>query len=538
MNQRRSDLTYTLPILLLACAALYLRVESFSGFPDKFLWAEDGNVFLNQASKEGLSSIFKPSAGYLHLYLRLVTSLSMGMELELRPAILFAGWFVAWTLMVVALSRLMRTLGAPMLLTASLAALITLQPHNTEVLFNITNAQWMTGPALFFLVTNSFLRTEQEPKDSSGPECLLILLLSLTGPFSIILACALLSCLPLFRPRALLSRQAVTVFIGAGIQLAVLLSSARMTSPVPAAPFGEFSEAFLHMITFGVEITKTYIAAAAIWTLIIWNSLRKRNDTSRMFTASLLLLILLGMVVSSLLSHKSTPLIVGGVGAGSRYNWIPNALVFTIGAVLVIGTRIHAGLLIIAAGVICNQYFLTNERPDLEFRSYARFSQYQSVIIPISPSLAMYPGWHVSPGKPDASKRLQGSPLDLHRAGHQPIPNATDTEISIEGGGLQVKSSGPGSGIEFRPTLSCSDATDIGVEIDMARDTGGFVEMRWKDEAHSSSDRSIRRWYPAGSVTAQFAYPYRRNITHWQIIPIDNAGSTRISAIRYYCIKG
>lgn len=538
MNQQKDRWGYYLPALFLACAALYFRIESFSGFPDKFLWAEDGKVFLHDASTEGLGSLIKPSAGYLHLYIRLVAGLSTFVDLEHRPSILFGGWFAAWTLMIVTLTGLMRSLGAHFLLTASIATLVTLQPHNTEVLFNLTNAQWMTGPALFFLTIHAVLREGDKPNNVSIPLCMLLLLLSLTGPFSIILACALLIVPGLFRPRALFSPPVLVVFVGACTQLAFLLSSPRMASSTPTAPFGDFAEAVLHLFTLGADTTKTYVAVGAFWALVIWRLIKEINDRNRMVVTSLLLLLLCGVVSSSLFAARVAPLAVGIVGAGNRYTWIPYALALAIGGVAVIGTRAPAAALMLMAGLICHQYFLTGERPNLEFRSYARFAKHHRVIIPISPVWPLYPGWHLDPGKPDAAVVLPGTPLDLRLVRHRAVPDEAGTRVSVVDGELRVHSSAASSGIALRPDLACNSATDIGVEIDMTRSASGFVELAWKDDTHPSSERSIRRWYPDGSVTAQFAYPHSGNSTNWQILPLDSTGDTHITAIRYYCIEG
>lgn len=79
---------YFTGLLLLVIAILIFRMDEFSYFPGKYLWAEDGSVFINGAQSLGVAALWKPYAGYVHAYPRLISLLANHFELIHRPQIL------------------------------------------------------------------------------------------------------------------------------------------------------------------------------------------------------------------------------------------------------------------------------------------------------------------------------------------------------------------------------------------------------------------------------------------------------------------
>lgn len=124
------DLAYITSITI---AALLIKSGGFDYFPGKYLWADDGNIFLTEAQYLGASSIFKPYGGYLHLYPRLIAYLSTSVDLVNRPIILLLGWLFAYFLMVYLFALSAKKCGLQWFSTTALIFLVTLQPNDGEI---------------------------------------------------------------------------------------------------------------------------------------------------------------------------------------------------------------------------------------------------------------------------------------------------------------------------------------------------------------------------------------------------------------------
>jgi hypothetical protein len=186
-------------------------------FINRSLWGEDGSIFINQSAHLGLSSIWTPYAGYLHVFIRIVAYLANFADLQFIPYIYFLGWLLAYIFTVYIISSRLLNQKISRLTIVITIALVSLQPHLGEVFFTLTNSQWLLGLCLFIYVLI--------PKVSWNLwiDLPIIGILSLTGPFSIIT-------LPVFCLKIYLANSLskdwpilVTIAVGALTQLVLLL---------------------------------------------------------------------------------------------------------------------------------------------------------------------------------------------------------------------------------------------------------------------------------------------------------------------------
>jgi hypothetical protein len=138
-------------------------------------WAEDANVFFYQARELGLAALIEPYAGYLHLLPRLVAALASWLDLGAAP-LLYSVAAGLGTLYVAAL-----TLGSRFPLPASpvYALLLALVPDAFEVLWHLTNLQWVLCLGLLVIV----MQHAPASRWATVHDLSAVLVIGLTGPF-------------------------------------------------------------------------------------------------------------------------------------------------------------------------------------------------------------------------------------------------------------------------------------------------------------------------------------------------------------------
>ena len=173
---------------------------------------------------------------------------------------------------------------------------------------------------------------------------------------------------------------------------------------------------------------------------------------------------------------------------------------------------------------------------ELQFESYARFSEIKPVIIPINPVWNMYPGWHIS-ARPRTAIQSKAD-IDTDFPASLLRKDLSSTSIStVEDKNILIKSE---SGIEHAVLDTgdrCRNHLSVGLEIDLKRDNDGFVTLRWSDSKGFPAQNSLKRWYPNGTITTQFAFQRGHQSRFLQITPMDRQGTTLIHSIRAYCLN-
>ncbi|MCM2131857.1 hypothetical protein [Larsenimonas rhizosphaerae] len=519
MNDRRVIFLF-LPFIL-GVSFLFLKgLGDFDSF-GQMLWAEDGKIFLMQASEFGWQSIFKPHAGYMHLYPRLISYVASFFNFELRPLISSLGWFFSYFFMVysIVFFMMLRGVKAPLIYLAIF--LVTVQPNDNEVFFNITNSQWMLGASLFLLVFSNF-------KPRHGLIVFfLVFSLSLTGPFSIICMLPLIIFCFLEKNWFRVKCALVPIVLGALVQCFFLLSSGRGADKTINTDPGQWLLAFSRINFFGDISFPMVVVVSFFWFCFLFFVV-KRRYYRRVDSSIFLVFCGVLMVVASLWSSKDFPTQISPVGTGSRYSWIPYALYF-IAAISVVNTGILGRAFMVCMLTICFSGFKKVERYNLNFSDYANMSKVTNTIIPINPVWGKYPGWYIADSvREDEDHKSISLDIDLKDMA------AHNIEV-VRGGEFNSLSNDPF--MMFGRSISCHDYESVGVELKVYRDQAGWSQLFWKtDKAEFTESNSLRRWYPKGYSLQQYAFNNNGGHFNLRFDPMEHKGHGAIESASVICV--
>ncbi|MGJ0486934.1 MAG: hypothetical protein ACR65R_20705 [Methylomicrobium sp.] len=533
MLKNRAEAFQFTALLALAVALLIPRLDGLDYFPGKYLWAEDGNIFINEAESLGIPSLWRPYNGYLHIYPRLVSIVANYFHLDMRPTILILGWLIAYLFLFAVLIRRASSLGVGLFSLIFLVILVSLQPHYGENFFNITNSQWMLGSGLSVLVLTSV----DESFHISASRFILLLLLGLTGPFSIIL-------IPILVLKAFFAKDVkknlwiyLTLLVCATVQLSILLNSGRATSGTINAQAWDWVTSFFQILLFGTNNPGEKVAAISFWVLILILMVDKRGEvTQEVSTARILpfffLLTAILFIIASQYSHKENPMLMTAPGGGNRYTWIPYTLIFFSAILLSKDKRLIRFFLFAFGSMICYKNFHHVSSPNLQFKSFANFAKYENLMIPIHPQWPKFPGWYID-GIASGQYSLEHiSQFNIKQDNMSVIgaqSNLSLTELEIES-----KTNDPI--LILRDKVICNKASDIALKIDITRSIEGWMQIFWDKDGNFSEPNSLKRYYPAGLVQAQFAFPYNPEGIYIRLDPLDVPGKAKISQVTAYCL--
>lgn len=157
--------------------ALFLRKPDSLTNPQ--FWAEDGEVFLVGHFTQGFGAWLQPYAGYIHLLPRIVTAIACQFDPLWWPRITTLLTFGLWWIVIARCwSPRLEVPAKAWLPLPFFAATLT-----AEILYNVTNLQWITS---FILVQQLFLRPP-DTRLGRAAEIALLILVCLTGPFCLVL---------------------------------------------------------------------------------------------------------------------------------------------------------------------------------------------------------------------------------------------------------------------------------------------------------------------------------------------------------------
>lgn len=221
-------------LLLGALLALLHFLRSPQSLLHPQFWAEDGTLYFQQAHNQGfLSTLLKPASGYLHAFPRLVAGLALLLPMERAPLVFNLSAFLLQLIPgLYLLSPRMSHLIPSRAARVAAALLYIALPASYETHVNLTNSHWyLTLTAVCILSATPALKAPVRMLES-----LLLVLFSLTGPFSVLF-------LPLVAPRLLRALrgaptdrglfQVVVIAAGALVQTGFALTSARIAHAVP-----------------------------------------------------------------------------------------------------------------------------------------------------------------------------------------------------------------------------------------------------------------------------------------------------------------
>lgn len=406
---------------LAALAVVILRFHDWILRPR--LWAEDGNVFFLDARQEGLSSVFKPYAGYVHLIPRLVAWMGSYLDPSRIPAF-YVGSALVLTLGVVAWILCAQS---DLPLRPLLALAVVAVPSTGEVFLCPTNLQWIAALALIAVPLT------RAPRGGAawGREALLVLVVGLTGPFSVVLA-------PAYLLRAAWTRSLTAAFRFLILLIPATVQAVSMVRfpavPVPGSPTGPLHLANLLAVgasrlplsflpgRIGALVGPAWaegVGIAVVVAALVAAAWPGRQRSERVY----LLFVGFSLLGSAVFRCRMDTWAYPGTGIGDRYFYLPRVmglwLLCPACAAAVRRPGILAALSLLAAGASWSAWEASLQGGAAE-RPYVDWSEFcgplregRSVQVTVSP------GWiFLIP----AQGHSQPGDLPAEEAGAAPVP--------------------------------------------------------------------------------------------------------------------
>jgi hypothetical protein len=559
-----------LPLLiLLATIAVLVRIDHWS-FIGESLFAEDANLFIDEAHELGLRALLVPWLGYLFLYERAVGLLATAAPLAVVPYIFFCAWVFSFAVIAVVVTSRAKSAGLNELTTTVLVCAIALQPNYGEAFFNLNMAAYMFGIALAFHVCIP----KQDP--SSVWVWAFLVVATLTGPTSAFLIPVLVLQLIMLRDFAMRSVTYVLVIIGGLIQGFLLLTQ-RASGFTGEASATDWIQAISSFLLFGGGNKLTCVAAISFWLilstfLIGWlarnsNGLDRVRWASPLFAAIAMLLMYFAGAwgAKSYMLQNMLPRL-SPTDMNARWLLIPYSLVFFIALVCTRDHRRVQTVVIALISLICGAGFMSVDRAErrshaalfphnnLQWTAFTRFREIRpDVAIPVNPVWPVYPPLFsvdsVLVGVGDGVLRKADAPILLR-----------DRESMAGGGAVKTNKS-----LVFDIERYCVTSRYLGFEIDIWRSRMGWARLSWGPPVHSEPHGSLERFYPDGEYTMQFAFrrdlsdsvirldpsegvdeavvqtlsPLREPLRKSGVMlaePTEPGGEVRVDAVRLYCL--
>lgn len=510
-------------LFIILLFSIFLRMGDINFWDGKYLWAEDGNTFLNSAYSLGVNSIFEPYAGYLHLYPRIVSLISIQFPLNLIPSIFFISWTIAVVFTGFIVFDFIYKYTKDLYLSFLVPVFILIQPHGGEIFFTLTNAQWFFAVALFIILID-------DSHNINKNNFLFILFLGLTGPFSILLLPILF--LNIFIKRDLKENyfKYFIIMLTSIIQIYFLLQSNRVSEPIDINII-HWLKSFFIFLTFD---TRGFFAVLSIliWSILLGYLLKSFCDIyKKEYNINQMngILIFIGLVIlyfAGLWSIKQSPLALSPLGGGARYFFIPYSL-FLIALPLLIKHYKVIWIVLLFMLVIDIKQFSTIDRKLLNFQSFAWLSKYsQFLSIPIQPQWSIYPGWHIDINNNEINK-AEINLIDLEKLN---ILNGINYNNNIKAINNDLQ-------LSFNIPDECNLSSHVGVEISLNREMEGYSQIFYSNNSFSFTEQnSLKRYYNKGNVTMQFAFK-NNNIQKVRIDPTEKNEIISINYIKVLCDK-
>ncbi len=523
----KNSLNYKSYLILffVVLVVLFIRIGNINFLDGRYLWAEDGNVFINQALSLGLKSIFKPYNGYIHLYPRLISIITVQFNLFFLPITFFMAWIIAVLYSSLLIFQWIYKQTDSITISIIIPLLIFLQPHSGETFFNITNVQWFLSLALIVVLIDQDYKLNYK-------NFLIFIVLGLTGPFSIIL-------LPILFLNILLKKDLkenypkyLVILLTALVQIYFMMQSNRVG--------GVIDKNILYWLTnlynfFSFGLTGCYlILSILIWSIvffciskIFWNIYQKKI-TRDQISAILLLISLIAIYFAGVWTTKQSPQGLHPMGGGARYFVIPYALLI-ISSVFLIKKKLILNIFFSLFFIICilqlNKGIFFN-KPNLNYQSFIWLSNYiENTNIPIHPQWNQYPGWHIEIKNKNNINDKAVYSINMEEI---KVVNGKKYKNSIEATNNDLQ-------LIFDLPPYCIKSSHIGLEVNLYRTSDGVAQVFYTDNSTGfNEENSLRRYYPAGNITMQFAFK-NKNISKVRLDPTEKKELIKINDIKIYC---
>lgn len=383
-------------LVLLALCAIGFALKSPDALSAPQFWAEDGVIFFQQQQAETHPLVFSPYAGYLHFVPRITAWLASLGPLQWTP-LFYSG--TAWVLNSLCVAYFLFRV-APARLAAVAFVGVFLTPTSGEIFGTLTNVQWFSQ---MFLLAACFVPSRPRGAVWQWLLAAIVLVFSLTGPFSVLLAALHVGVLAvaLIRPGTLpeldmpwRSSQRIAIaalWLGALVQIGFL---ATATEGVPSAysfdlllqSLGAWSQ--VHVLGQKILPTSLFLVLLAALTACLYLGAPRRGKLVVCLLFSLALLQI--ALASSKPNAMGMPLL-----AGDRYFFLLKVALWVAIIHLLGGLQSEwrkplstavIGLFVMA--VVANSQYL--QRRPLEPKDWAgsvqRIAPGASATVPINPT--------------------------------------------------------------------------------------------------------------------------------------------------------
>lgn len=511
-NSSNRALAWFLLLVLVDILLLSTKVPSFYEFGD-LLWAEDGNIFINQAMEYGALSFFIPYAGYLHLIPRLISWLGIEWFIGDIPYLFFLSWVLIFLLSSWVVFLFVRNYSRSYFLSLIISSVIYFLPNNGEVFFTITNIQWVTAVALPLIIISG---------SNSIGSLLFIFFSGLTGPF-IIFAVAAKNSIDIFlRQRFDRGRVNLVALFCAIVQFSLILNEDRVGDSVNH-PVSEWLLYLYNIISIGAPSQYNFFSVC-VWGLLVFSAFRSWrfvNVEERWDIYSILLYSLLLIISSAVLSKSSLD------DLGGRYTFVPFALICLVGLVVASKKKSHFIASVVYISLFSYAFTTKMERQAVDYDAYQKLSLVAgSSNMRINPFWNDYPAWFVrfDGGYKGASKSYDLSQDDIIYANGNIDYGADYIGLNDVGGDPYV----------VIREVSCDGFDYVALTLDLDASEGGISQF-FLDAESPSEASGVSFYVPAGATYQNYAMKGVGRPTRLRYDPVQNAANVRIKNIKVYC---
>ena len=167
---------------------------------------------------------------------------------------------------------------------------------------------------------------------------------------------------------------------------------------------------------------------------------------------------------------------------------------------------------------------------NLQFSSYANFSKYQRVIIPINPQIPIFTGGIDSGKIKSVMSDIPAQKIEFDSI----ISSGAKKEVVDNVLIITPETNDPI--LIFAKPIHCPLASDIGIAIEMNRYDVGWVQIFWDEAKNFTESKSIKRFYPFPEIKAQFAFPASSQDNYIKIHLVQQKKHAQIKQITAYCL--
>ncbi len=537
-----------LAALSISFIVLRLRINpsfSLKFFVDNCLAYEDGSIFLGAALSMGFKSLWQPYAGYLHFFPRMVALLTSYLPLGVAPRVFFVGWVVAYCLMLYVMVRRLSSLHFGIMGSILVSFLIAAQPSIGEPFFNLTNSQWFLAIALVLIVCIPC------PRERTFSEFLLLLMLSLSGPFSVLLSPVIALRLAIFRDWQRFRHGYLAFSIGSALQLLTIVVNFSSTlpkqiddtmTPLPSSTggIGDWVGIIDRTVFFGGHGPSVVSLSIIFWLTFLYQLMfalvdeaRGNIQTNRLNPRSVALMLLTaGIILGAGLfkGHNNLPAI-GPLSRDARYFLVPYSIVAFLSVALANGHNVKR---LLAPAILVPLFLLLwvkVERDNLHFQAYALLAEGgHRVSVPIGSGQPLI---------------LEPSSIGERWRQHSRLLSLGQHDFKI------TDTSECAQGTPISKTPICRHVTYVEDAFNRCRNARA-TDLEFSVHVYQSSKSSkvtviwgatpwegYERYFPAGITSMQFAFltRYAKRPLRYKIVPDDTQATLDTTSLHLYCLE-